>query len=58
MVLDRGLAGELESIVGAEHVRTEPGDVELFARDATPVFRAVPDAVVWPRTAAARGPWR
>ena len=51
MVLDRGLVGELESIVGAEHVRTEPGDVEPFARDATPVFRAVPDAVVWPRTA-------
>jgi glycolate oxidase len=51
MVLDRGLVGELKSIVGAEHVRTEPGDVEPFARDATPVFRAVPDAVVWPRTA-------
>ena len=51
MVLDRGLVGELKSIVGAEHVRTEHGDVEPFARDATPVFRAVPDAVVWPRTA-------
>ena len=37
-----------EAIVGAEHVRTERGDVEPYARDATPVFRAVPDAVVWP----------
>ena len=42
---------ELEAIVGAEHVRTEPGDVEPYSRDATPAFRAVPDAVVWPRTA-------
>jgi glycolate oxidase len=49
--LDRSLVAELESIVGAGHVRTDPGDLEPFARDATPAFRAVPDAVVWPRTA-------
>jgi glycolate oxidase len=49
--LDRGLIGELKAIVGAEHVRTERGDMEPYARDATPVFRGVPDAVVWPRTA-------
>src|SRR4051794_41286371 len=42
---------ELEAIVGADHVRTEAGDVEPYSRDATPTFRAVPDAVVWPRTA-------
>ena len=42
---------ELEAIVGADHVRTDAGDVEPYARDATPTFRAVPDAVVWPRTA-------
>ncbi len=51
MSLDRSLIADLEAIVGADHVRTAPGDVEPYARDATPVFRAVPDAVVWPRTA-------
>ena len=48
MTLDRKLVADLEAIVGAEHVRTEPGDVEPYTRDATPVFPAVPDAVVWP----------
>jgi glycolate dehydrogenase FAD-linked subunit len=51
MSVDRGVIRELEAIVGAEHVRTAPGDVEPYARDATPAFRAVPDGVVWPRTA-------
>ena len=40
------VVAELEAIVGAKHVRTDRGDVEPYARDATPVFRAVPDAVV------------
>jgi glycolate oxidase len=48
MTLDSALVAELQAIVGAQHVRTERGDVEPYARDATPVFRAVPDAVVWP----------
>jgi glycolate oxidase len=48
VTLDRALVAELTGIVGAEHVRTDRGDVEPYARDATPVFRAVPDAVVWP----------
>src|SRR3712207_7112790 len=48
MTLDKALVADLEAIVGAEHVRTDRGDVEPYARDATPVFRAVPDAVVWP----------
>jgi glycolate oxidase len=51
VTLDRDVLVELTAIVGAEHVRTAPGDVEPYSRDATPVFRAVPDAVVWPRTA-------
>src|SRR5919112_3519450 len=51
MTVDRSLIRELEAIVGADHVRTEAGDVEPYSRDATPTFRAVPDAVVWPRTA-------
>lgn len=50
MNLDRAVVAELEAIVGAEHVRTERGDVEPYTRDATPVFRAVPDAVAFPRT--------
>jgi glycolate oxidase len=48
VTLDSALVAELQAIVGAQHVRTERGDVEPYARDATPVFRAVPDAVVWP----------
>ena len=32
-----------------DHVRTGRGDVEPYARDATPLFRGVPDVVVWPR---------
>ena len=51
MSLDRAVVAELEAIVGAEHVRTDRGDLEPYARDATPVFHAVPDAVVFPRTA-------
>src|SRR5919107_1550632 len=51
MTVDSHVIRELEAIVGADHVRTEPGDVEPYSRDATPTFRAVPDAVVWPRTA-------
>ena len=51
MSVDRSVIRELEAIVGAEHVRTDPGDVEPYSRDATPAFRAVPDAVAWPGTA-------
>src|SRR5215213_5650435 len=51
MTVDSHVIRELEAIVGADHVRTEAGDVEPYSRDATPTFRAVPDAVVWPRTA-------
>ncbi len=39
---------ELRAIVGSEHVLTSDGDVEAFSRDATPLFRARPDAVVLP----------
>jgi len=46
-ILDR-----LRAIVGAEHVLTSDGDVEPFSRDATPLFRARPDAVVLPATTA------
>jgi len=43
---------ELRRIVGAEHVLTSDGDVEAFSRDATPLFRARPDAVLLPATTA------
>jgi len=48
--LDSGVLDELRAIVGAEHVLTSDGDVEPFSRDATPLFRAKPDAVVLPAT--------
>ncbi|MDP9396852.1 MAG: FAD-binding protein [Actinomycetota bacterium] len=64
-LLDRALLAELEAIVGAEHVRHTAGDVAPYARDATPLFSARPDAVVFPasteevaavlRLASARG---
>src|SRR5262245_32397646 len=46
--LDRRLVGRLESIVGAEYVRTTAGGVAPYARDATPLFHRAPDAVVHP----------
>ena len=46
-VLDR-----LRTIVGAAYVLTSDGDLEPFSRDATPLFRARPDAVVLPATTA------
>ena len=44
-VLDR-----LRHIVGGEHVLVTDGDVEPYARDATPLFRARPGCVVLPAT--------
>ncbi len=46
-----GVVDELRGIVGGENVLVTDGDVEPYARDATPLFRAQPDAVVLPRTA-------
>jgi len=43
-----GLAGELAEIVGGDHVRTDAGALETFARDATPLHRATPDAICFP----------
>lgn len=48
--LTPGVLDELRAIVGADHVLTADGDVEPFSRDATPLFRARPDAVVLPAT--------
>ncbi|MEV0838461.1 FAD-linked oxidase C-terminal domain-containing protein [Actinocatenispora sera] len=46
------LAGRLAEIVGERHVRTAEGDLEAYARDATPLFRHRPDVVVFPGDAA------
>jgi glycolate oxidase len=51
MGLHKRVLSDLEKIVGAGHVRAGRGDVEPYARDATPVFRGVPDVVVWPADA-------
>ena len=50
--LDPAVLDQLRRIVGPEHVLVSDGDVEPYARDATPLFRARPDAVVMPATTA------
>ncbi|MDT0382379.1 FAD-linked oxidase C-terminal domain-containing protein [Streptomyces sp. DSM 42041] len=42
------LADALAALVGREHVRVEPGQLAAYARDATPLFHAPPDVVVFP----------
>ncbi len=42
--LSRGLA----ELVGDEHVRTDAGALRAYATDATPLFAALPDAIVFP----------
>ncbi|WP_327687502.1 FAD-binding oxidoreductase [Streptomyces tubercidicus] len=42
------LAEALGAIVGPEHVRVAQGQLTAYACDATPLFHAVPDAVVFP----------
>lgn len=50
--LDPAVLDQLRAIVGAEHVFSTDGDVEPYARDATPLFRAPPDAVALPANTA------
>nr|WP_055504923.1 FAD-linked oxidase C-terminal domain-containing protein [Nonomuraea pusilla] len=45
------LAEALAGIVGPEHVSVEPGALAAHARDATPLFDAMPQAVVHPGSA-------
>src|SRR3954469_9009184 len=40
----------LAGVVGAEHVRDDPGALLTFSTDATPLQRGRPDAVVFPAT--------
>jgi glycolate dehydrogenase FAD-linked subunit len=48
MTVDHALRSDLEAIVGREHVRHTEGDLTPYARDATPLFSARPDFVVFP----------
>ncbi|MEI2766628.1 MAG: FAD-linked oxidase C-terminal domain-containing protein [Dermatophilaceae bacterium] len=50
--LDPAVVDRLRAIAGPEHVYVTDGDVEPYSRDATPLFRARPDAVVLPSTTA------
>lgn len=50
--LDGAVLDDLRAIVGPAYVLTSDGDVEPFSRDATPLFRAQPDAVVLPADTA------
>jgi glycolate oxidase len=50
--IDDGVLRRLRSIVGADHVLTSPGDLEPYATDATPLYRARPDAVLAPASTA------
>jgi glycolate oxidase len=42
------LRRRLEEVVGADHVRTDPGALLTYATDATPLERGRPDAVAFP----------
>lgn len=48
--LDPAALDTLRGIVGERYVLTSDGDVEVYSRDATPLFRGRPDAVVLPAT--------
>ena len=42
---------ELRAIAGPENLRLADGDLAVYARDATPLFRGMPDAVIAPADA-------
>src|SRR3712207_536252 len=46
------VADQLASVVGSEHVRLDAGARTAFAGDATPLHRALPDAIVFPADTA------
>lgn len=50
--LTDAVLAELADIVGPANLLVSDGDVEPYARDATPLFRARPDAVVLPTDTA------
>ncbi|MEU0512450.1 MULTISPECIES: FAD-binding oxidoreductase [unclassified Amycolatopsis] len=48
--MDHDFASALANIVGPDHVRTAPGELSVYARDATPLFHQPPGLVVFPCT--------
>jgi glycolate oxidase len=51
MGLPAAVLDGLRDAVGQAHVRTEPGELTVYSRDATPLFSRLPDAVVFPASA-------
>ncbi len=52
MTVSAAVLARLRDIVGPEHVRVAAGELAAFARDATPLFHALPDVVVHPADTA------
>ncbi|MGH3378195.1 MAG: FAD-binding oxidoreductase [Actinoallomurus sp.] len=52
MALSPQILQELARIVGPANLRSAPGELTPYARDATPLFHAMPDAVVFPADTA------
>ncbi|HYG57868.1 MAG TPA: FAD-binding protein, partial [Symbiobacteriaceae bacterium] len=44
------LISKLQAIVGEQHVLFSPSDLAAYAVDATPLYRSLPDVVVFPGT--------
>ncbi|MDT7785621.1 MAG: glycolate oxidase [Pseudonocardiales bacterium] len=51
MTLGKAMVSKVAAIVGKQHVRDSVGDMTPYARDATPLFSAQPDLVVFPGSA-------
>lgn len=52
MELPHRFVAAVKAAVGAEHVRSRPGELAPYARDATPLFQHRPDLVVFPGSTA------
>lgn len=48
----QGIAEQLTALLGAEIVKSDLTSLEAYSRDATPLFRGVPEVIVSPRTTA------
>jgi glycolate oxidase len=49
--IPRPVLTELRAIAGSENLRLADGELAVYARDATPLFRGTPDAVIAPADA-------
>ena len=48
----QGIAEHLTALLGADLVKSDLTSLEAYSRDATPLFRGVPEVIVSPRTTA------